>query len=365
LSQVSPLPNEIESTTKADVRKYERGIRRQTHYTQVPIDTSPAIRALAKTLIGSENNVLKAVAKVEQYLKANYDYTLDLKRNEHLQPLDDFLFEQKRGHCEYFATAMAILLRAEGIGTRIVNGFLGGQWNRYGQYFAVAQGDAHSWLEVQLPMEHCEGERCTWSTHWVRRDPTPAGTGSPTEISLLSRLRAYTDAFRMRWYKHVIEYDLEQQAGLISTAQKAWKHLATPNTRLSPAELATRRKATWIVGGCLLALIICGIAYRRRRHQSHRQKRTKVSKTALIAVHLMDECLRLYERHGYIRQDHQTPREFLSDLTRQAAPGCPTVACIVDLYETLRFGLEDDQKTEIPSLLKALRQIEFPPVVNA
>ena len=60
------------------------------------------------------------------------------------QPLDHFLFESKRGHCEFFSTAMAMMLRELGIPSRNVTGFVGGTYNRVSRSYTVRQGDAHS-----------------------------------------------------------------------------------------------------------------------------------------------------------------------------------------------------------------------------
>ncbi len=97
---------------------------------------------------------------------------LALGRNQ-AAPVDDFLFESKRGHCEFFSTAMALMLRAVGIPSRNVTGFVGGTYNRFGQYYAVRQGDAHSWVEAYIADSARPG--------WVTFDPTPPAGAQPLE----------------------------------------------------------------------------------------------------------------------------------------------------------------------------------------
>ena len=80
--------------------------------------------------------------------RTGYRYDLGSPSGKSKQPLDDFLFESKRGHCEFYSTAMAVMLRAVGVPTRNVTGFIGGSYNRFGKFYAVRQGDAHSWVEV-------------------------------------------------------------------------------------------------------------------------------------------------------------------------------------------------------------------------
>ena len=104
----------------------------------------------------------------------------------------DFLFDQKAGHCEYFASATALLLRAAGVPSRYVNGFLGGEWNEIGHYVDVRENRAHSWVEAYL------GE-----LGWMRVDATPpvaarAAHGRPAPAARLGRLLLGTLGGRLR-----------------------------------------------------------------------------------------------------------------------------------------------------------------------
>lgn len=120
-------------------------------YLQTPEDLDPEVGRLAAELIAGATTLGEAVDRIETHLRTNYAYSLELKPGSGRPPLEDFLFEQRKGHCEYFATALAVLLRTQGIAARNVNGFLGGRFNGFGNYLAIAQGDAHSWVEVYLP----------------------------------------------------------------------------------------------------------------------------------------------------------------------------------------------------------------------
>src|SRR5262249_35410063 len=121
------------------------------------------------------------------------------------QPLDDFLFESKRGHCEFYSTAMAVLLRTVGVPTRNVTGFIGGSYNRFGRFYAVRQGDAHSWVEVFIDDQG-------WKTY----DPTPPGDAVPrSEMDgWWASLRDILEWTSQRWDKHVVGYDWNQQVNL-------------------------------------------------------------------------------------------------------------------------------------------------------
>src|SRR6185312_7094878 len=115
-------------------------------YLQLPLDQlSPRTIALAhKIADGKLTSYDKAIA-IKDWLDSNLSYTLQLvEPHRGQEPLDFFLFDRKKGHCEYFASAFAILARIVGVPTREVDGFLGGEWNEYQGYVAVRAGDARS-----------------------------------------------------------------------------------------------------------------------------------------------------------------------------------------------------------------------------
>ena len=168
-----------------------------------PRDHARAPATLARQITaGLTNEYDKAIA-IKTWLADNLTYTLELADPGKQEPVDFFLFDRKKGHCEYFASAFAVLARAVGIPTRQVNGFLGGEWNEYQGYVAVRAGDAHSWDEVYFP-----------GAGWVTFDPTPPG-----DIDALgrggtgwrARLGRFVDTLRFQWNKWVIEYDLASQ----------------------------------------------------------------------------------------------------------------------------------------------------------
>ncbi|HUJ61762.1 MAG TPA: transglutaminaseTgpA domain-containing protein, partial [Kofleriaceae bacterium] len=199
-SQLAPPP--------PDVLRRAHGILPHSFdvYVQLPDDQiTPRTRALAaKITAGLDNNYDKAIA-IQRWLDANLSYTLELTEPTG-DPVDYFLFERKAGHCEYFASAFAILARIEGIPVREVNGFLGGEWNEYEGYVAVRAGDAHAWDEVYFP-----------GAGWVTFDPTPPDRHDPLGrggTGWTSKLSRFVDTLRFQWTKWVIEYDLVSQLSL-------------------------------------------------------------------------------------------------------------------------------------------------------
>ena len=119
-------------------------------YLQLP-ELDPRIPQLAAQVSGSaSNNYDKAVA-LEQYLKTNYVYTLQLPGSPVADPLANFLFERKQGHCEFFASSMAVMLRTLRIPARLVNGFVNDEFNDLTGNYVVRAKDAHAWVEAYFP----------------------------------------------------------------------------------------------------------------------------------------------------------------------------------------------------------------------
>ena len=149
------------------LRAAERGFMPdRERYLQLP-PLPDRIHALADSLTRGLETRYDRAAAIQQYLRSEFTYTRELPNSAREATLDHFLFERKAGHCEYYSTAMVVLLRSLGIHARNVNGFLGGRWNEFGGYLAVTQNEAHSWVEVWFP-----------NFGWVAFDPTPGGSAT-------------------------------------------------------------------------------------------------------------------------------------------------------------------------------------------
>ncbi len=167
-----------------------------------------------------------------------FRYTLDNPSGHAPNPLEDFLERTQAGHCEYFASAMALMLRARGVPARVVNGYRLGPWIPEGGYFRVSQNEAHSWVE------HWHEGR------WWTSDPTPQGP--VTSVGEGRGLRAYErwlDALRYRWDRYVVRFsDDDQQRGLtwIQGRLEGWEwHWKAPST-----------SASWTLGLAVLAWLL-------------------------------------------------------------------------------------------------------------
>ena len=191
---------------RRDARRYPESFDR---YHSLTTAVDPRVINLATQVIfdaRAVNRYDKARA-VEQYLQHNFGYSLEMKASGP-DPLADFLLNVRSGHCEYFATAMAVMLRTEGIATRIVNGFLPGEFNEAAGAFTVRQSDAHSWVEVYFPE----------TRSWVAFDPTPVGGRTVAVRSgLAATLGKYAEAFELIWFQYVVGYDKQEQRSLATS----------------------------------------------------------------------------------------------------------------------------------------------------
>src|SRR6267142_1517059 len=186
---------------RTDVAPDPPGFKR---YEQLPRNLDPRIEARANAIVVNAHarNRYDEAKAIESQLQQDYGYSLQMKARGP-DPLADFLFNVKTGHCEYFSTAMAVMLRTRKIPARVVNGFLPGEYNDAADAYAVRQSDAHSWVEVYFPESHS----------WVTFDPTPmAGRMEPIRIGIVARISKYSEALELMWFQYVVGYDKQERS---------------------------------------------------------------------------------------------------------------------------------------------------------
>ncbi len=174
-------------------------------YLQLPAGLSARIVSLAKSLAVKNDKGATARNIMSHLHSDKYKYTLKgLARSKN--PLESFLFDSRSGNCEYFASAMAVLLRIDNIPSRLVGGYLGGYYNEMGNYYLIPQKNAHVWVEAYVD-----------GRGWVRFDPTPA---TPEAFSsgygqgVFLKLQLFLDTINYYWYGIVLTYNLERQLSI-------------------------------------------------------------------------------------------------------------------------------------------------------
>jgi len=313
------------------------------------------IMKLADEITASaSNNYDKAVA-LERYLRTHYAYTLELPRTPHSDPLAHFLFERKKGHCEYFASSMAVMLRAVHIPSRLVTGFRGGEFNDVTGQYVVRASDAHSWVEVYFP-----------GSGWVSFDPTPGGNLSSR--AGWSRLLLYVDAAASFWREWIINYDTSHQQALGEQAAHGGRHLYGElrhwyarhyqellNSARRTHARVTRSPGRWTLAILLLVAFVTVLLNLHRVVRAiadHRLRAHPDRSPEQAATLWYQHMLRRMERYGWRKSPAQTPHDFVSRIQEPALKN--KVARFTRAYESARFGRSVDDAKALPELYEEI-----------
>jgi len=323
-------------------------------YLQLP-EIDPRIRGLAEQITHNKPTALNRALAIERFLNENYRYSLDNEPGSAVDPLADFLFEHKAGHCEYFAAAQAVMLRAVGIPCRVVNGFRRGEFNGWSGHFVVRQSDAHSWVEAYF-----EGGG------WVDFDPTPAAENE--DRYLFARLSSeWLDALDAFWTE-VITFDRIGQVTLFqSTGREILQFFTGAGQLLSQlrvlrqalkdeflaARLSDLALIFWVLPG---GLIVFGVAYHYRRYLRLFVKRSILRQGAdQLAPEYYLEMLEVLKRRGFSRKRAETPLEFVMRVRAELDSNVPQR--VTELYYGNRFGSLPLEATQLSEIYDGLRQL--------
>jgi hypothetical protein len=328
-----------------------------------------------------------------------YTYTLDftnVKRDRTLDPVEDFVANHRSGHCEYFASALALMLRSQHIPSRLVVGYKGGDFNSLGKYYQIRQHDAHAWVEAYLEPEDVTQElvginQLSPAGAWLRLDPTPssdAENASQERAGLLGQVNDILDYAQLLWRDYVLGLNDKRQE------ESIYKPLADRTTAALEVALApsTWRKkiqdslsslgikaprwlgGTWFswraalaaMALCVVLVVMAKLLARlaRRMFGWKRRSRTVTPVRAVHRIEFYERLVALLARHGLHRAAGQTQREFagvagghLSDSpSARGVRGVPRQ--IVDAFYRVRFGNSTLDKQECEAIEHALGKLE-------
>ena len=259
------------------------------------------------------------IAVLRHFREQAFVYTLAPPLYEG-EPVDQFLFDTRRGFCEHYASAFVVLLRAAGIPARIVTGYQGGEMNPAGGYMIIRQSDAHAWAEALV------------GGQWIRVDPTAAVAPSRVERGFASALPAgepvplfarldggwlkdlglVWDAVNHGWRNHVVDFNYQRQ-------REMWRQLSFDT--FAPWQVVV---AVMSAGGAWYAFVLLWMARRRRRKER--------------ALALWDDVCRRLARAGLPRQPHEGPLAFVARASAHWPQFAIALSAIGEAYATLRYG---------------------------
>ncbi len=218
----------------------------------IPPEVAPRLRQLVQSWPVPATQA-EAVAQAQEFFRSQQLRYVTSGLPQGPFPIDAFLLDAKAGHCEFFASSFALLLRLRGVPTRLVGGFLGGEYNELGGYYLLREAMAHVWVEAYLE-----------DGGWVRIDPSALAVNAGEALlarrgagpSLITQI---LDSLNYAWVRQVVTYDQQQQLAMIQNIGKKMSALRLPEkSQLLP----------WLLAGGAIGLVISGVLLRRRRRQN-------------------------------------------------------------------------------------------------
>jgi transglutaminase-like putative cysteine protease len=347
------------------------GNRRRPYFWYIPPEILPTIQETARRIeqhYDTETDYDKALA-VQTFLldEENFRYTYELPEFGAKDPIVAFLTTTKVGSCEQFSTAMALLLRAWRIPTRLVIGYKGGEYDTENSTFVFRDKHSHAWVEVYFN-----------GLGWVEFDPTPgAETVAAQRQGLLGALsraaqkarsvvvRSYRNT-RALWGGRVLGYSRTQQRRLMEGLSLA----ATSLAQQTSGVLRSLWPGMPDVGALEVALLVVGITFTGLGiYLSARWLQAHVAWIRPVGEHektldFYRDLLRILRRKGLERPPQLTPREFAfvasSSLATSNEDGhelASALRAVTDMYYRVRFGRHEPSPGEMEAVRAALHKV--------
>lgn len=292
---------------------------------RLPRELDPRVPKLAQSLAPNEREPARIASALEGALRRDYRYTLELGGDQ-ADPLADFLFVRRAGHCEHFATALAILLRTRGIPSRVVSGFYGGE--RVDGAYVLRGGDAHAWTEAWV------------GDHWLRLDATPPESRSAQAGQWAARLARAWEQIDAFWRSKVMDYSARDQIAAVHRLSSS----RAPEQGAAPGRARPLRRG--LLGLVVAALGLWGLVRLARHRPTPRHHRE--------ALRLRMDAERLLARHGLSPAPADALEEWSHTLAQRRHPAAPALAALTRRYLEARFGSRALRPQERRALLRAL-----------
>jgi protein-glutamine gamma-glutamyltransferase len=375
----------------------EHGSSYMSHYhgrdlLEFPVSLSSVLpfrdRVLSLSPVGERDKLSQAIL-LEDYLANGPDFTYTLSLtgpiNKEFDPIVDFLLAKRKGHCQYFASSLALLLRSLDIPTRIVVGYRPSEYNELGQYFLVQQNHAHVWVEAYFTKEELRARFPTQLTAvtrgaWLRLDPTPAGEGSNAGGTLRRSSGETLDVMQDLWSEMVLNMDKSKQSSILSLFGESssgsytsiWLQVQALYIRmqssrfiggfLSPEKWFSWRQALAIIAiGSAIVLLYRGLLWLFPTWMPKIRWRTSRTKSKTSTVDFYNRVIKSLKRLGIRRLGYQTQQEFFQLAeTQLAAMAIPLDADLLSrsFYECRFGGVTKLSETEQAKIDESIQTLE-------
>ena len=356
---------------------------------QWPADALPGLAALANRWV-TESEIPRAdslgrARLLESRLSqsARFSYSLQgQERDSTIDPIEDFITNNPRGHCEYFATALTLMLRAEGIPARMIVGYQCDEYSFLSQVYRVRQSHAHTWVEAyvppnQIPAEVRDGDSLDWSNGaWLRLDPTPAASG--LGIGMVAQgMENWLEWMRSSWRRDVMGMNkARQREAIYGPLADQLKRLGSwgpiqAQMRFPRSLSDLTRIARALVLPVVLVILVLLLA-RGRFWKLLKILRLQLAAMAGRSPPAVESSIEFYrrleallERLGLIRPIGQTQREFARQAGRKIATSTGRLELgnlpnqVAEAFYRVRFGrlsLDDGQQAAVQQALQRLEE---------
>ncbi len=287
-------------------------------YTAYP-ETSEKLKNWLAGILNGETSPYKQANIIKNYLKDNFVYEIGTPELDKQYPVEDLIFNKKKGHCARFASAMAVLLRMKGIPSRVVIGYFTIEKNEIADYYKVRGRNAHAWVEGYI-----EGRG------WVIFDATPYASDNfhlqnLTGKTTFSIFRDWCEYF---WYSKIVNFSRGDQTEFIDSFIKIVQSFIKRFVFLIlPA------------GAFTVIFLLIYFAIKLKRFISNFWLISKPKKKQLrFAGHFYGRMLKVLAHDKIYRNDNQTPLELLLELEKQNYPKVDKIRFITELFCSVRYG---------------------------
>ncbi len=290
-------------------------------------------------VVNENDNKITQARNLAGYFQSKFAYKLGAPDLDRINPLEEFIFEKQEGHCERFASAVAVLLRAKGIPARVAVGYIAVEKNELGKFYNIRAKHAHAWTEAYFE-----------DMGWTIVDGTPFGRGIETESKTLAP--TFFEWIEFVWYSKIIEFGVHEQRAFFSFLSTVLK----PNFKSLGNAIKTVFTFVLLVSFIVLAL---NLKWKTFFNKLVKPKQKRLNYDLQTVKHFYGQMQRVLAKENIYRKKHQTPNDFLRTLVVNNHPFIDDIEFITRSFCSVRYGesrLTEDIKEKISTAIDRLRQ---------